>query len=67
MDGTPLYTRLAAAYVRGKLAHVLDVDRALFDPPLDTLDDAQRDALITLGDYVRCGCIASSARWDCRA
>jgi ubiquinone/menaquinone biosynthesis C-methylase UbiE len=49
MDDTPLYTRLAAAYVRGKLARASDVDRALFDPPLDTLDDAQRDALITLG------------------
>jgi ubiquinone/menaquinone biosynthesis C-methylase UbiE len=49
MDGTPLYTRLAAAYVRGKLAHVRDVDPALFDSPLDALDDAQFDALITLG------------------
>jgi len=49
MDATPLYTHLAAAYVRGKLAHLPDSDRALFDAPLDTLDDAQCAALIQLG------------------
>ena len=44
-----LYTRLAAAYVRGKLRHTSGVDQALIDVPLDALDDAQLEALVQLG------------------
>jgi SAM-dependent methyltransferase len=45
----PLYTRLAAAYVRGKLRQAPGVDRTLVDPPLESLVDAQLDQLILLG------------------
>jgi ubiquinone/menaquinone biosynthesis C-methylase UbiE len=49
MDITPLYTTLAAAYVRGKLAHAPGFDQALFATPLDLLNDEQLQALIALG------------------
>jgi 2-polyprenyl-3-methyl-5-hydroxy-6-metoxy-1,4-benzoquinol methylase len=48
-EETPLYTRLAAAYVRGKLADAAGGDPALFDTPLNALDDGQLDALVRLG------------------
>ena len=48
-EDPPLYTRLAAAYVRGKLWHTPGVDHTLIDAPLDTLDDAQLNALVRLG------------------
>ena len=48
-EQTPLYTRLAAAYVRGKLQHTEDHALALFDAPLESLDDAQVEQLIVLG------------------
>lgn len=46
---TPLYTRLAAAYVRGSLRAASGLDPVLFAAPLDTLDDAQCDAILALG------------------
>jgi ubiquinone/menaquinone biosynthesis C-methylase UbiE len=49
MDTTPLYTTLAAAYVRGKLTQAPGLDQALFATPLDLLSDDQHAALITLG------------------
>jgi 2-polyprenyl-3-methyl-5-hydroxy-6-metoxy-1,4-benzoquinol methylase len=48
-EDTPLYTRLTAAYVRGKLRHIPGVDHALVDVPLDSLDDAQFETLVRLG------------------
>jgi hypothetical protein len=48
-EDTQLYTRLAAAYVRGKLRHAPGADQALIDMPLDTLDDAQLETLVQLG------------------
>lgn len=48
MTTTPLYTRLAAAYVRGRLRSAPSADPALFDTPLDALDDAQHEALLQL-------------------
>src|SRR5688572_21818678 len=48
-DSTPLFLRLAAAYVRGKLGHTPGIAPALIDAPLDSLDDAQLDALVRLG------------------
>jgi len=50
-ESAPLYTRLAAAYVRGKLAP-LDAAAAapeLFGMPLDALDEAPLDRLLQLG------------------
>lgn len=47
-----LFARLAAAYVRGKLAHMIDPplsDPALSDPPLAALSDEQQAALLALG------------------
>ncbi len=50
MNGEPqLYTRLAAAYVRGKLAQEADRPPALFGVPLATLDEAALEALVELG------------------
>jgi len=50
MDIQPdLYTRLAAAYVRGMRIQPSADDAALFAAPLDTLDDAQLDALVRIG------------------
>jgi hypothetical protein len=48
-DATPLFARLAAAFVRGALAGDPAADRALFAPPLAELDDEQCAALIALG------------------
>ena len=48
-EDTPLYTRLAAAYVRGKLRQIAGVDRVLLDLPLESLDDAQLEQIIRLG------------------
>ncbi|MCU0491160.1 MAG: class I SAM-dependent methyltransferase [Chloroflexaceae bacterium] len=50
-DETPLFLRLAAAFVRGKLAHadVASAEAALFTLPLDALDAAQQQALVALG------------------
>src|SRR5262245_31177447 len=49
MDTQPdLYTRLAAAYVRGMCGPAAD-DAVLFSAPLDTLDAAQLDALVQIG------------------
>jgi ubiquinone/menaquinone biosynthesis C-methylase UbiE len=45
IDDTPLYARLAAAYVRGKLGQQASID----DLPLETLDEAQLTQLIQLG------------------
>jgi ubiquinone/menaquinone biosynthesis C-methylase UbiE len=50
-EDTPLYTHLAAAYVRGKLRHGLAVDPALLNLPLESLDDAQLERLIQLGRF----------------
>ena len=50
-ESPPLYARLAAAYVRGKLAHhdaTAGVPE-LFGPPLDALDEAAVDRLLQLG------------------
>jgi ubiquinone/menaquinone biosynthesis C-methylase UbiE len=46
-----LFSRLAAAYVRGKLQHVPDeaLDPALFTARLDELDAPQQAALLALG------------------
>jgi ubiquinone/menaquinone biosynthesis C-methylase UbiE len=50
MDTQPdLYTRLAAAYVRGMCSPAAAEDTALFTAPLDTLDAAQLDALLQIG------------------
>lgn len=50
MNGEPqLYTRLAAAYVRGKLAREADCPPALFKAPLAALDEAALEALVELG------------------
>jgi 2-polyprenyl-3-methyl-5-hydroxy-6-metoxy-1,4-benzoquinol methylase len=50
MDTQPdLYTRLAAAYVRGVFSPIAAGDAALFAAPLDMLDAAQLDALIQIG------------------
>lgn len=49
IEDTPLYKRLAAAYVRGKLRLAPGIDPALFDTPLDALDELQCDALVQLG------------------
>jgi ubiquinone/menaquinone biosynthesis C-methylase UbiE len=46
---TPLYTHLAAAYIRGKLGHRAGVDPTLIDLPLATLDAAQLERIIQLG------------------
>jgi ubiquinone/menaquinone biosynthesis C-methylase UbiE len=48
-DLPPLYTRLAAAYVRGMCRPALSTDASLFDAPLDSLDAAQLNALVQLG------------------
>ena len=49
-DSTPpLYTRLAAAYVRGSLRDEGGLDQALFAAPLGALDDAQYASLIAFG------------------
>lgn len=48
-DEPPLYTRLAAAYVRGMCKPALAADAPLFEAPLDTLDADQLDALVQLG------------------
>jgi SAM-dependent methyltransferase len=52
-DESYLYIRLAAAYVRGKCNPALAIDAALFEAPLDTLDDAQLEALIQIGHAER--------------
>ena len=49
MDTTPLYTTLAAAYVRGKLTPTPGLDHTLFATPLDRLSDEQLLALVALG------------------
>ena len=51
MSETPLYTRLAAAYVRGALSEhrVPPEDGALFGTPLDELGEAELDARGSLG------------------
>lgn len=46
---TPLYTLLAAAYVRGALPDLAGVNVALLRLPLESLDDVQLDQLIMLG------------------
>jgi 2-polyprenyl-3-methyl-5-hydroxy-6-metoxy-1,4-benzoquinol methylase len=48
-EHTLLYTRLAAAYVRGKLGHIAGIDPALVDVPLESLNDSQLEALVQLG------------------
>lgn len=48
-EDTPLYPRLAAAYVRGKLRHAAGMDPALLDVSFESLDDAQLERLILLG------------------
>ncbi len=48
-ERTLLYSRLAAAFVRGTLHHIPECDPALFDTPLDRLNEAQCAALIQLG------------------
>src|SRR5688572_20645582 len=48
-EDTPLYTHLAAAYIRGKLGHRAGVDPALIDLPLESLDDAQLERIIRIG------------------
>src|SRR6266508_2612449 len=48
-EDTQLYTRLAAAYVRGKLRNTPGVDHALADVPLDSLDHAKLETLVRLG------------------
>jgi SAM-dependent methyltransferase len=48
-DATPLFARLAAAFVRGALADYPVADAALFAAPLAELDDEQCAALIALG------------------
>ena len=49
IDEPALYTRLAAAYVRGKHGQVPEIDLSLYDAPLDTLDAAQLAALVRIG------------------
>lgn len=51
MTDSPFFTRLAAAYVRGRLQHdpVSVTYPHLFEPLLDMLTPADRDALIGLG------------------
>src|SRR5215212_3521510 len=48
-EDTPLYSHLAAAYVRGKLRHSVSVAPALLDLPLASLDDTQLEQIIQLG------------------
>jgi ubiquinone/menaquinone biosynthesis C-methylase UbiE len=48
-DESPLYTRLAAAYVRGMGKPALSTDAALFEAPLDMLGAAQLNALVQIG------------------
>jgi methyltransferase family protein len=48
-DELLLYTRHAAAYVRGKYRQALGADSLLFDAPLDALDAAQLAALVRIG------------------
>ena len=48
-EDTPLYTHLAAAYVRGKLRHSVSIDPALLDLPLASLDATQLKQIIKLG------------------
>ena len=48
-DELLLYTRLAAAYVRGKYGLALGADSLLFDAPLEALDAAQLAALVRIG------------------
>lgn len=48
-DDPPLYTRLAAAYIRGMCKPASVTQAVLFDAPLDSLDAAQLDALVRFG------------------
>src|SRR4051812_35024326 len=47
-DATPLFTQLAAAYVRGKLRLIPDIEPVLVDTPLENLDQDQLHALLEL-------------------
>lgn len=51
MSETPLYTRLAAAYVRGAMRELPDLpaELALLNAPLDELGEAELGALVALG------------------
>ncbi len=48
-EDTPLYSRLAAAYVRGKLGHQAGAEPALVERPLETLDETQLMEIIQRG------------------
>lgn len=48
-EDTPLYSRIAAAYVRGKLGHQAGTEPALVDRPLETLDETQLMEIIQRG------------------
>lgn len=48
-EGPPLYARLAAAYVRGRLAGEPETSSSLMAAPLDTLSEADLEALVRLG------------------
>ena len=49
IDEPALYTRLAAAYVRGKHSQASESDSMLYTAPLDALDAAQLAALVRIG------------------
>jgi len=49
IDEPPLYTRLAAAYVRGRLAREPEMASGLFCAPLDALDEARLQEIVRIG------------------
>lgn len=61
---TPLFERLAAAYMRGAARSFpeMAVDSALLDAPLDALDDAELITLTGRRRSRRCSGATASAR-----